>query len=351
MAARTKELQALHTAADAAEVKVVSLEKELAKMDEVITRDTATQAAIAAQNVEAENGVKAFERWEGAEAELDKKRRHRKYLGIQLTEAKRQKEKAFDLRRAAEMKAQVDRNEAFFGDPNTDGTFIGELAKVQRGLDDAVNAFRKAIEISEKKIQPSFVGDMPMTGLGLKAGEIIQAIQGHIFRIGSQPFIGGTPGARAPINFPGGKCPDHRLMGMPERVPSLVQAYLEFKKFAVAIQRGERRFDGREPDKEAPTVARPVALAAKSPFIEGLPAASSDDGLAEILGTEPVPAPIKMPVSQGGLFFDPATKSWVQSSVDDGDPYTEEEIEAYQRERLKDAPKGMPGPTPKRRLS
>lgn len=360
MAAPTKEMQVLRTKAAADAAKVTLLKKEREKAAEAVATGTATQAAIAAQNVESEGGPKAYERWADAEAELDKKRRHLKYLGIQLQRAEEVEAQSADALRGAEASAVIDRWEDAYGVPGTENTFLGHLSELERGLGIAVTSFRKAIEFSEKRLQPSFSGDLPMIGLGLKAGEMIQAIQAHLFRVGSQPFIGGSPGARAPVNFPGGKCPDHRLMGLPDKVPSLTAHYLDLKNFAVDIQRGVRRFDGKEPDTPAPaqegqwaqpgpSIAPAAETPGKAPHIEGLKAAPADDDLADILGPAPPPAPVAVPKPQAGKFFDPTTKTWVRSSVS-GDPYTLEELAQMELENFRKSPKGYPPPTRKVRL-
>jgi hypothetical protein len=80
----------------------------------------------------------------------------------------------------------------------------------------------------------------------------IQRLLSHeLFRVGHRAFLGGRPGEVVPPAFPGGKSPDHRLLGMPERVPALVDVLKDSSRFASQVMRGQFDLPPIEPEPAA----------------------------------------------------------------------------------------------------
>lgn len=291
--------------ADAALVK--SLEKQLRDLGAEIAADESRfDGMVAALNDGNVSGdPKNHDAAEKFYTAIEKKKLTRTVLVARLNKARTQAELSAAARRAGELSAAIDRNAGFWGDPQTEGTFLGELAKVERGLGDAVKAFRKAIEISERKIQPSHVGHMPIHGLGVHPGEIIEAIQSYLAKIGRKPPVTGKANAKQEVSFPGGKVSNLALWDQPEKLPSLIEWATDKKNYALDLQRGIRRFDGKDAGQVAPadpglwpvagpeTPAPPPGTPSAAPRIDGLneaPRVSDADSLADILGEPEPPA-------------------------------------------------------------
>ena len=93
---------------------------------------------------------------------------------------------------------------------------------------------------------------------------IATVVQHELYRIGARPFLGGAPGLKVEVNFPGAKCPDHKLMGMPEQVAPLVENLAQATKYASDLMRGRRDTSGPLPAPAAASTnggAEPPAIA------------------------------------------------------------------------------------------
>lgn len=251
---------------------------------------------------------------------------------------------------------------------------LDKRTDVGRKLSEAVStveAARQELMDLNEEIAVSYTaltGSSPGFGLLTGTSEIHKLIAHEFFRVSASEFVGGgisdkpqrpsLPGSMRPDNVYRVPTAEQRALPPQKWMPSLVEVLEETARWDCNIVGGKARYDGRPigtaeeepadpalwpvpgPQPSAPAPETP----AKSPFIEGLPVASSDKGLEEILGTA-APASVKPPVQRKGSFKVGGVT--IESSVDDGDSYTPEQIDAYQRERLRNAPKGYPPPARK----
>lgn len=362
--AKPPSIRMLNKAVDDADAIVARLKNELAEHDRVIAEIEAKSLALSDAAIASEAGPKAYDTWVQVEKQAEDLRRERKFKARKLEKAEADAAEAARVRREREYLARIERNEGFFGltDPKP-GTLIGELDLLETKLGEVIGHFRNAIRISQQKIAPSFVGNLPPSGLGINVGEIIQAIEHEIFRQGHDPFLGGTPGGRQQASFPGGRCPDLRLLGLPGTVRSISGAYRVYGQFNSDIQRGKRRWDGRDPADFTPEkitqrarsreailttgidaeTLRPLAMLpatptepAAFPDPEAFPAAALPD--PENVDSDGLPIETVAAASDSFEFTDPVTGRTVQSSVPDR-PMTAEERIAREKASLANSKK------------
>jgi hypothetical protein len=81
---------------------------------------------------------------------------------------------------------------------------------------------------------PSDLIPMLMSG-----ATIARAVTHQLYKCGAKPYIGGSPGLKAEVGFPGGVCPDHRLRGLLDEIPSLTDVLRDGTHLALRIMRGK----------------------------------------------------------------------------------------------------------------
>jgi len=73
-----------------------------------------------------------------------------------------------------------------------------------------------------------------LSGLAIKA-----LLMHEIYRVGARPFVGGTAGELKQADLPGGLCPDHRLLGQPERIEPFGARMRKASQAAIDVMRGK----------------------------------------------------------------------------------------------------------------
>jgi hypothetical protein len=136
--------------------------------------------------------------------------------------------------RAREHQQLIERIEKRLAERDAAGA---ELAKCVLA---AEKAFRRLLDLNDQ-ISASW----PFTALDRITGVLVDraavsALQHEIFRIGHQSFIGGNSAIVYRPSFPGGKSPDHRLLGLPEAVKPLTDVLREASAFAASIMEGRQ---------------------------------------------------------------------------------------------------------------
>lgn len=148
-------------------------------------------------------------------------------------------------------------------------------AELQTKVAEAEKLFRRMIDLSEQVVIAWPWGTADYAPALLTGSGITTALQHELYRVGARPFLGGAPGLKVAVNFPGAKCPDHRLMGMPEQIPPLVENLAQASRYASDLMRGRRDTSG------------PISGATEQPA----PAAVPSNGIAEPLVAAPPASP------------------------------------------------------------
>jgi hypothetical protein len=73
-----------------------------------------------------------------------------------------------------------------------------------------------------------------LSGLAIKA-----LLMHEIYRVGARPFVGGTAGELKQVDLPGGQCPDHRLLGQPDKIEPFGARMRKASAAAVDVMRGK----------------------------------------------------------------------------------------------------------------
>jgi hypothetical protein len=94
-------------------------------------------------------------------------------------------------------------------------------------------------------------------GAALSGAAVAALLKYELFRIGTRPFLGGHPGARGEVSFPGGACPQIQWAMTPEKITPLAEALRRASAFAVDMMRGK---------------LDPIAALPPSPATAGTPA-------------------------------------------------------------------------------
>jgi hypothetical protein len=176
----------------------------------------------------------------GNEAELDQieaevanlqKAHERQVARIRLLEQKAAREQAEAA--AKERTDAITRIEKLLADRDAAGL------KLQKTLIEADRQFRILIELSEAASTqwawpPSDLIPMLMSG-----ATIARAVTHQLYKYGAKPYIGGSPGLKAEVGFPGGVCPDHRFRGLLDEIPALTDVLRDGSRLASRIMRGK----------------------------------------------------------------------------------------------------------------
>ncbi len=75
-----------------------------------------------------------------------------------------------------------------------------------------------------ERIRTAWPGGIAPYGCLVNIGEITGAVSMELYKQGANPFVGGGQPVRGAPTIVGAKCTDHRLMGEPQKIPSLKQA-------------------------------------------------------------------------------------------------------------------------------
>jgi hypothetical protein len=111
--------------------------------------------------------------------------------------------------------------------------------KLQKTIIEADRQFRELIKLSEAagsawNWPPSDKIPMLMSG-----ATIARAVSVEVYRSGSRPALLGRPNEQIEVGFPGGTCPDHRLRGLLDQIPSLTDVLRDGTHLALRIMRGK----------------------------------------------------------------------------------------------------------------
>jgi hypothetical protein len=131
--------------------------------------------------------------------------------------------------------------------------FAAKLAEAD-ALADALQAdlarvektFRQIIKLRETARAAWPIGDSHHNavaetpeGAAMSGGAVAALLKYELYRIGARPFLGGHPGARGEVAFPGGACPDLRWQMAPEKIVPFGTALRNASRFAVDAMRGK----------------------------------------------------------------------------------------------------------------
>jgi hypothetical protein len=110
--------------------------------------------------------------------------------------------------------------------------------RLQNTLSKAEREFRELIRLSEAAAAawpwpPSDLIPMLMSG-----ATIARAVAHQLYKCGARPPLLGRPGELIEAPFPGGVCPDHRLRGLLDQIPSLTDVLADGSRMASRIMRG-----------------------------------------------------------------------------------------------------------------
>src|SRR5262249_38184239 len=164
-------------------------------------------------------------------------------------------------------------------------------AELQRHLGAAEQAFRKVIELSEQ-VLPTWSFASADIAAGLLTGPTLTtAVATELFRIGARPRLLGGQEEKYEVDFPGGRCPDHRLLGLPKQLPELSASLRQATQYISDLIRGKRTTGGpvvQAPALNGKPVSAPMPTAAPSvpdaaPPARDLPPASR---LSELLAQQ-----------------------------------------------------------------
>jgi hypothetical protein len=162
----------------------------------------------------------------GDERELDRveaeianlQRQHERQVGrIRLLEQQVEQEEADAvLRRRKDHVAQFTKKLA-------DADQVAD--ELQACIEQSDKLYRRLIQLREDA-RVAYWGSTPHeNALGVSpdgaalSGIACKALLMHeLYRVGARPFVGGTPGEIKQPDFPGGQCPDHRLLGQPHLI-------------------------------------------------------------------------------------------------------------------------------------
>src|SRR5262249_50706021 len=94
-------------------------------------------------------------------------------------------------------------------------------AELQRHLGAAKQGVRKGSGLSEQ-VLPTWSFASADIAAGLLTGPTLAtAVATELFRVGARPRLLGGQEEKYEVDFPGGRCPDHRLLGLPKQLPEL----------------------------------------------------------------------------------------------------------------------------------
>src|SRR5262249_12929807 len=151
---------------------------------------------------------------------------------IRLLEVER--DRAENDRRDKEKETKIARLEATLAERDKAGAELQEL------VGKAEAAFRRLIELSAS-VAPAWAWNAPDFAAGLLTGQALQgALSTELFRVGAKPRLLGGREEKFEPDFPGGRCPDHRLLGLPKQLPSLASQLAEASRYLSDMMHGRR---------------------------------------------------------------------------------------------------------------
>ncbi len=141
-------------------------------------------------------------------------------------------ERETNERRVKERQGLIERIEKTLAERDAAGL------RLQNTLIEADRQFRELIRFSEASAAawpwpPSDLLPMLMSG-----ATIGRAVSHELYRTGARPPLLGRPGEKVEVGFPGGVCPDHRLRGLVDQIPSLTDVLADGSRMASRIMRG-----------------------------------------------------------------------------------------------------------------
>jgi hypothetical protein len=180
-------------------------------------------------------------------------------------------------RRAKEHQQLIERVEKRFAERDAAG------AELSKHLLAAEKAFRKLLALNDEISAAWPFSTLDRVTSVLVDRATVQALQSELFRIGHVAFIGGNSAAVVRPSFPGGRCPDLRLSGLPEMVTPLTEVLKSASAYASAIMRGgtSAELNGQlldeplaplselMPDMSGPKVDAKVVQAGMKPHVLG----------------------------------------------------------------------------------
>ena len=118
--------------------------------------------------------------------------------------------------------------------------------ELQRCIEQADKLFRKLIQLREDARVAWWGSNSHENALAVSpggaalSGIAVKALLMHeIARVGSRPFVGGTAGELKQPDFPGGQCPDHRLLGQPHLIEPFGARMRKASQAAIDVMKGK----------------------------------------------------------------------------------------------------------------
>jgi hypothetical protein len=181
-------------------------------------------------------------------------------------------ENAEKERRAQERLGLIERTEKMLAERDAAGL------KLQNTLIEADRQFRELIKLSEAASTqwnwpPSDLIPMLMSG-----ALIAKAVSHEIYKRGARPPLFGDPTERIEAAFPGGTCSDHRLRGVVDQIPSLVDVLRDGSALASRIMRGGAPASAPLPSVPDTSPSPPSGVAPATPAASGNGAPPSGNG-------------------------------------------------------------------------
>jgi hypothetical protein len=125
-------------------------------------------------------------------------------------------------------------------------------AELQEVLGQADKLFRRVIALSEEVV-PAWSFSTVDLGAALLTGQALAgALSTELFRVGGRPRLLGGREERFEPDFPGGRCPDHRLLGLPEQLPHLTDTLCQASAYVSDLIRNRRTTAGPVPAAATP---------------------------------------------------------------------------------------------------
>jgi hypothetical protein len=121
-----------------------------------------------------------------------------------------------------------------------------EADELQNLLAQAEKKFRKIITLRTDARAAWPIGDSHANavagtaeGAALSGAAVKRLLSWHLYRIGSRPFRGGTPGEIVEESFPGAVCPRNEVRGRPLDITPFADALRAASRFAVDMMKGK----------------------------------------------------------------------------------------------------------------
>jgi hypothetical protein len=154
--------------------------------------------------------------------------------------------------------------------------------ELQACIEQADRLFRRLIGLRQDA-HAAWWGDTPhenalgvsLDGAALSGIAMKERLMHEIYRVGARPFVGGTAGELKQPDLPGGLCPDHRLLGQPDKIEPFGARMRKASQAAIDVMRGKIPGSGTLPlVPDTP----PSPASTSSPAAPGNGAPPSGDG-------------------------------------------------------------------------